>query len=142
MTDNKVYVDSSGNETVQVNRADGLGVSEIKKWGIKQMIISTEKNPVVSTRADKLGIPCLQGIGSKKDALMDYCGIKNIDLNCVAYVGNDINDKEALEITGVKICPADAHTSIKAIADYILKTKGGNGVIRELFDLISRKKGE
>ena len=71
MTDNKVYVDSSGNETVQVNRADGLGVSEIKKWGIKQMIISTEKNPVVSTRADKLGIPCLQGIGSKKDALMD-----------------------------------------------------------------------
>ena len=142
MTDNKVYIDSSGNETVQVNRADGLGVSEIKKLGIKQMIISTEKNPVVSTRADKLGIPCLQGIGSKKDALMDYCGIKNIDLNCVAYVGNDINDKDAMEISGIKFCPADAHDSIKVISDHVLKTRGGHGVVRELYDLIIRKKGE
>ena len=29
MTDNKVYVDQNGNETVQVNRADGLGISEL-----------------------------------------------------------------------------------------------------------------
>ena len=142
MTDNKVYVDSSGNETVQVNRADGLGVSEIKKWGIKQMIISTEKNPVVSTRADKLGIPCLQGIDSKKDVLIDYCNINNIDLCRVAYLGNDINDKEALEIVGLKLCPADAHDSIKAISNYVLETKGGDGVIREFLDLIIYKKGQ
>ena len=43
MTDNRVYVDQKGNEMVQVNRADGLGVSEIKKLGIKQMIISMRK---------------------------------------------------------------------------------------------------
>ncbi|SVE14252.1 uncharacterized protein METZ01_LOCUS467106, partial [marine metagenome] len=48
MTNNKVYVDQNGNEMVQVSRADGLGVSEIKKVGIKQLMISTEKNPVVS----------------------------------------------------------------------------------------------
>ena len=55
MTNNKVYVDQNGNETVQVNRADGLGISEIKKMGIEQIIISTETNPVVSARANKLG---------------------------------------------------------------------------------------
>ena len=54
MTDNKVYVDQNGTEMVQVNRADGLGVSEIKKMRIKQIIISTETNPVVSARANKL----------------------------------------------------------------------------------------
>ena len=48
MTDNKVYVDQDGREMVQVNRSDGLGVSEIKKLGIEQIIISTEKNSVVS----------------------------------------------------------------------------------------------
>ncbi len=53
MTNNKVYVDQNGNETVQVNRADGLGISEIKKLGIEQIIISTETNPVVSARAKK-----------------------------------------------------------------------------------------
>ena len=70
MTDNKVYVDQNGNETVKVSRADGLGVSEIKKMGIEQIIISTETNLVVSARAKKLGINCLQGIENKKGNFM------------------------------------------------------------------------
>ena len=45
MTDNKVYIDQNGNEMVQVSRADGLGVSEIIKLGIQQIIMSTEVNP-------------------------------------------------------------------------------------------------
>ena len=142
MTDNKLYVDQNGNEMVQVTRADGLGVAEIKKLGIKQIIISTEKNPVVSARADKLDISCLQGIENKKTALMDYCKKNNIDLRNVAYVGNDINDEEAMEIVGTALCPADAHESIKEISDKIMKTKGGDGVIRELLDFIINKRGE
>ena len=56
MTDNKVYVDQDGKEMVQVNRADGLGISMIKKLGIVQIILSTEANPVVSSWASKLDI--------------------------------------------------------------------------------------
>ena len=121
---------------VQVNRADGLGISEIKKMGIKQIIISTEKNPVVSTRAKKLGIPCLQGIDNKKKALIDYCKKNNIDLKNVAFLGNDINDKEVMEIAGSTFCPADSHENIKGISDIILSKNGGNGVIRELLDYL------
>ena len=141
MTDNKVYVDQNGKEMVQVNRGDGLGVSEIKKLGIQQIIISTEKNTVVSSRATKLGIPCLQGIENKKTVLMDYCEKNNITLNKVAYVGNDINDMEVMKIVDTRFCPPDAHCSIIAISDYVLKTKGGDGIIRELLDLIIQKKG-
>ena len=139
MTDNKIYVDQDGREMVQVNRSDGLAVSEIKKLGIEQIIISTEVNPVVSARANKIGIPCLQGINNKKDTLIDYCQKYNIDLKNVTYVGNDINDIDAIKIVGYSFCPADAHGSIKKISNLILNTKGGNGVIRELFDLL---KGE
>ena len=142
MTDNKVFIDQNGNEMVQVNRADGLGIAEIKKLGIKQIIISTEKNPVVSARALKLGIPCLQGIENKSLALIDYCKNNNIDLENVAYVGNDINDKNVMEIVGIKFCPSDAHESILNISDHILNAKGGGGVIRELLDLIINQKGE
>ena len=142
MTDNKVYVDQNGREMVQVNRADGLGVSEIKKLGIEQIIISTEKNSVVSARASKLSIPCLQGIENKKDVLINYCKKNDINLKNIAYVGNDINDKEAMEIVGYSFCPVDAHGSIKEISNHILDTKGGNGVIRELLDFINNKKGE
>ena len=136
MTNNKVYLLQNGNEIVQVNRADGLGVSEIKKLGIQQIIISTEKNPVVSKRANKLGIPYLQGINDKKVALSDYCDKNVIDLINVAYIGNDINDLEVMRLVGITFCPADSHKDIKEISDHILKTKGGNGVIRELLDFL------
>ena len=141
MTNNKVYIDQNGNEMVQINRADGLGIAEIKKLGIKQIIVSTEQNPVVSARAIKINIPCLQGIEDKKETIMDYCLKNNIDLNNVAYIGNDINDKDAMEISGLTFCPSDGHESIKEISDHILKTKGGNGVIRELLDLLMQQKG-
>ena len=136
MTDNKLYIDQDGKEMVQVNRADGFGISEIKKLGIQQMIISTEKNTVVSARARKLDIPCLQGIDNKKETLMDYCRKNNFDLKQVAYVGNDINDKDAMAIAGLSFCPADAHETIKEISDHVFKRNGGDGVIRELLDLI------
>jgi len=136
MTDNKVYIDQNGNEMVQVSRADGLGVSEIIKLGIQQIIMSTEVNPVVTQRAIKLKIPCLQGLENKKDALLDYSRKNDIDLKNVAYVGNDINDKGAMAIAGFSFCPNDSHESIKEIADHILPRNGGDGVIRELLDLI------
>ena len=136
MTSNKVYIDQNGNEMVQVNRADGLGVAEIKKMEIEQIIMSTETNPVVSARAIKLDIPCLQGLDNKKDALLDYSKKNDIDLKNVAYVGNDINDKDAMQAVAFTFCPADAHDSIKRISDHVFKRNGGDGVIRELLDLI------
>ena len=142
MTDNKVYVDQNGNEMVQVSRADGLGVSEIKKLDIKQVIISTEKNPVVLMRAKKLGINCFHGIDNKKVQVISYCEKNNIDLDDVVYIGNDINDKEAMGIVGKIFCPSDAHPEIKKISNHILKTVGGSGVIREFFEIINSNKGD
>ena len=138
MTDNKVYVDQNGNEMVQVSRADGLGIAEIRKLGIQQMILSTETNPVVSARAEKLGLFCLQGIDNKAQALTDYCKNHQLELRDVAYVGNDINDLEVMKLVGTTFCPADAHTSIKEISQYILESKGGDGVAREIFDKLTQ----
>lgn len=138
MTDNKVYINQNGDEMVQVNRSDGLAVGEIKKMGIDQIIISTEINTVVQSRANKLGIKCFNAIDDKKSVLIKYCQKNNINLNDVAFVGNDINDENAMIIAGIKICPADAHDKIIIISDIVLKSKGGDGVIRELMDLISK----
>ena len=82
MTDNKVYVDQYGNESVCVNRADGLGVSEIKKLGIDQCIISSETNSVVKKRAEKLKIPCINRVDNKARGLESYCRKNGIGL-CV-----------------------------------------------------------
>lgn len=136
MTDNKVYIDENGKEMVLVNRSDGLAINEIKQLGIKQIIISSEKNPVVGKRAKKIGIPYYQGKNNKKNTLISFCIENQYDLNKVAFVGNDINDLDVMKLVGSRICPSDAHKNILMIADVILERKGGEGVIRELFDLI------
>jgi len=136
MTDNIAYIDENGREMVKINRSDGLGVSEIKQLGLKQIIISTEKNPVVGQRSKKLGLTCLQGISDKTYALKRCCQKNNISLDEVAYVGNDINDLEAMKLASITFCPADAHKSIKKISDHVLKSKGGQGVVREIFDYL------
>jgi 3-deoxy-D-manno-octulosonate 8-phosphate phosphatase (KDO 8-P phosphatase) len=136
MTNNKVFVDQYGNEMVEVSRADGLGIGEIRKLGIQQIILSTETNTVVSARAKKLNLFCLQGVDNKAQALTEYCNEHQISLSHVAYVGNDINDLEVMKLVGVTFCPADAHVSIKKISQYILESKGGEGVSREILDLL------
>ena len=141
MTDNKVYIDQNGNEIVRVNRADGLGVSEIKKIGIDQIIISTEKNPVVKKRAQKLQIPCINEADDKAEELKRYCSDNGIELADVIYVGNDINDIDAMNLVGWPMCPADSHDSVKDISKFVFTCKGGEGIVRELIDLINRKGG-
>ena len=142
MTNNKVYIDSTGNEIVQVNRSDGLGVAEIKKLGYEQLIISSEKNSVVSARAEKLNIPYVQGVSNKKRELITHCKINKLMLKNVAFIGNDLNDYEAMIISGYSFCPADAHVDIIRISKHKLTSKGGQGVVRELLDLIKNSLGE
>ena len=134
MTDNRVMVSEDGMESVIVSRADGLGVNIIKEMEIPQMILSTETNSVVSLRAKKLGIPVLQGVDDKKTVLLNYCKSNNINPKGVLYVGNDINDKDVMETVGYSVATADAHHSIKSLAQMVLDTKGGQGVVRELAD--------
>ena len=140
MTNNKVYIDEKGKETVEVNRSDGLAISEIKKLKIKQIILSTEKNPVVKKRAEKLQIPYIQSVDDKKSVLLNYLNSKKIKLDEIGYVGNDINDLEVMKLVGFKFCPKDSHFSIREISDYIMEANGGDGVIRELLDFLNKKK--
>ena len=134
LTDNTVYTDLSGNEIVQCCRADGLAFDVLKQLDYQLYILSTEKNPVVTERANKLGIPVFQGSINKTHVLTTMQVEDKIDLNNTMYVGNDLNDFRAMLLCKVKCCPADSHPKIKEIADIVLKTRGGRGVVREIVE--------
>lgn len=137
MTNNKVHVDENGVESVEVSRADGYGVSQIKKLGIEQGIISTEPNPVVKRRAEKLKIPVVHDVQDKGMIFRNYVQNLGLSMNEVMYIGNDLNDYDAIIQAGLKGAPEDAEQEILAIADWISSRKGGDGVIRELYRLLS-----
>ncbi len=134
MTDNRVVVDENGMEGVFVNRSDGLAISLIRKMGIGQAIVSTEKNPVVKRRAEKLNLEVIYGVCDKGEAVKQYCEIHGFDLANTMFIGNDLNDIPAMLRVGVKGCPWDAYPEIRQMADWISLKKGGYGVIRDLYD--------
>ncbi len=136
MTDNCVWLSENGIETVRVHRGDGMAVQMIKKMRIPQIIISTETNPVVSLRGDKLGIPVIQEVDDKLKTLKQYCKKNGIALKQVLYIGNDINDLDCMNAVGWSVAPADSHPCICQIAKRVLRARGGQGVVRELADLL------
>ena len=136
MTDNRVLVTQEGGEAVYCNRSDGLGASMLKGMGLSQMILSTESNVVVKTRASKLNLPVMHGVKDKNKILQSYCKENSICLDKVLYVGNDINDLEVMKLVGYPVCPADANLAIRKISKIKLKSRGGEGVLRELAELI------
>ena len=136
MTDNRVIVFEDGTEAVVVSRADGLGVALLRSLNIPQLILSTERNPVVRARAAKLGLEVIASCKDKKHTLMKFCEQSDYDLQKVVYVGNDLNDLEVMKIVGFPIAPADAHPDIRSISKLVMNAKGGKGVVRELSDTI------
>jgi 3-deoxy-D-manno-octulosonate 8-phosphate phosphatase (KDO 8-P phosphatase) len=137
MTDNKAILSEEGIESVKVNRGDGLAVRLIKdELNIKQLLLSTEKNPIVKHRAAKLGIEVLHDIKEKSEALINYCKKHAIDITKALYIGNDINDYDAMKLCGLKMCPADSEPEIIEIADLVINKNGGEGVVRELYRLL------
>lgn len=137
MTDNRVIVLQDGTEGVIANRADGLGVDFFRSADVPQLILSTETNPVVKARAAKLKLEVIASCSDKRAALRMYCKENGYELQRVLYVGNDINDVEVMKIVGFPVAPADAHAEVRAIAKLVTDAKGGEGVVKELADLMT-----
>jgi len=135
-TDDKVYVFQDGGEAVRCDRFDGMGIGLLKKTGLPIWVLSSEPNPVVQARADKLGIPCLHGLQDKGLALRQLLHEHGIDPAQVVYVGNDVNDLPCMAQVGCAVAVADAHPAVLAQADLVLEHRGGDGAIREICELI------
>ncbi|MFD7944636.1 KdsC family phosphatase, partial [Streptomyces sp. NPDC059744] len=131
-TDDRVLIDADGREIVAVHRGDGLGIAALRKSGLDLLILSTEQNPVVAARANKLRIPVLHGIDRKDLALKQWCDEQGIAPERVLYVGNDVNDLPCFALAGWPVAVASAHDSVRAAARAVTTTPGGFGAIREI----------
>jgi len=138
ITDNKVWTDQDGNETIAAYRSDSIRIHELREKGTDVMILSSEPNPVVQARAKKMGVESIQGVGlqDKGRVMREVLAQKNIPAENVVYIGNDFNDLPCFEVAGWSVAVADAYPEVIRAADHVLETAGGHGALRELCDLI------
>jgi N-acylneuraminate cytidylyltransferase len=136
MTDNRVWVDGQGRESVAAHRGDGWGLARLREAGVEVIVLSTETDPVVAARCGKLGLPVLQGLADKGAALQDLLRDREMEPGRVVYLGNDVNDLPCFPLVGCAVVVADAHPAATAQADLVLGRAGGQGAVRELCDLL------
>jgi N-acylneuraminate cytidylyltransferase len=135
-TDDTAIIDANGGERVRVSREDGMGVALLRRTGMPILILSTEVNPVVRARAEKLQVPVRHGVADKAAALREWAAEVGVDLDDIAYLGNDVNDLPAMQIVGWPVAVANAHPRVLQQARVILRRRGGEGAVRELVERV------
>ncbi len=138
LTDNRVWVDREGRESVAAFRSDSIRVKELRATGIEIMVLSSEVDPVVRARAQKMGVEAIHGVEvhDKGRVMREVLERKNIRRENVIYIGNDLNDLPCFEIAGWSVAVADAYPEVLRAADFVLSKAGGHGALRELIDLL------
>ena len=137
LTDAGMYYAESGNEWKKFNTRDGMGIKLLQRAGIITAIVTQERTKLVARRAEKLTIPELhQGVMDKLTVIREMAARHGFSLKQVAYIGDDVNDLEALKAVGFSASPADGLPPIVAAVDYVCQKKGGEGAVREIIEMI------
>lgn len=136
MTDGGMYYSESGEEIKRFDTKDGRGIIELQKSGVQVGLISSGfKTAIIDGRAKTLGIQHVYvGMDEKLTILKQWCEALGLNLNQVAYIGDDVNDRNIINAVGFSGCPADAMNTIKTIVDVVLTRNGGDGCIREFIE--------
>lgn len=136
LTDNRVWVDQNGKESIAAYRSDSDGIKKLASAGINTIVLSSEINKVVAARCKKMGIPAIYGVKEKAAVLQKYLQDEGIDGSQTVYLGNDINDIPCFPLVGCAVVVADALPEALLAADIVLERRGGYGAVRELCELI------
>jgi len=142
LTDGGLYYSDSGEQTKKFNVWDGLGLVLLKRAGLVTAVITMDQTPLVNVRAAKLGISEIhQGVRDKLAVLNELSSKYGIQLEEIAYVGDDVPDLPALQAVGFSAAPANAREPVRKKVRYVCKAKGGEGAVREVADLILAAQG-
>src|SRR5262249_39906041 len=137
LTDAGMYYGPDGEVLKKFNTRDGMGLARVREAGVAVAIISGEDSAIVHARAAKLKIDdVFAGATNKRLAIDELCLRHDLQLDEVAFIGDDLNDLPALECVGFACAVADAAEPVKAVAHYVTSRRGGDGAVRELCELL------
>ena len=145
LTDGRLTWSADGEESKSFSFADIMGISLLRRLGIKMALISGEPSPLVDRYAEKMVIPFVaKGTRDKAGALRDFAAKMGVAMEETCFFGDDVNDLGAMEIAGLCACPADAAAEVIAyVAErgYVAPLPGGCGAVRSFADAVLAARG-
>jgi 3-deoxy-D-manno-octulosonate 8-phosphate phosphatase (KDO 8-P phosphatase) len=142
LTDGKIYLDGAGNEIKAFSAHDGSALKLLQQAGIRIAFITGRESPAVERRARELGIDEVhQGVGNKIAVLTDLLEKYNLNLDQVAFIGDDFNDLPIMRQVGYSFGVANARETVKEFAHFTTAAEGGNGAVSEAVVKILKAQG-
>lgn len=137
LTDGGLLYGEQGEQLKRFNVKDGVALKLLPKWGVEVAVITAKDSPALRKRMSDLAVKHFYpGCHNKKDAFMDLLARLTIDAENTAYIGDDVIDLQVMPHVALAMCPADAHILVKRHSHQTLMAKAGEGVAREVCDLI------
>ena len=140
LTDGGMYYSEEGEALKKFNTNDGMGLKLIQGKNLYVSIVTGENTKFAIERAKKLNIDCYAGIHNKLEKIKEIAKNKNIKLSEIIYIGDDLNDLDVIKNVGYSACPNNAQIEIKKHVNYISRTTGGNGAVREIINFLIEEK--
>lgn len=143
MTDGSVYYDENGNELKKFNTKDAAGFFSIHAVGMKIIVLTGRECHATERRMKEMQVDYLfQNVKNKKKFLQSFMQKEKIEKEEIAYIGDDLNDLNAMSLAGLVACPADACSEVISIANYVSEVKGGYGAVRDIVNYVLKLRGE
>jgi len=145
LTDGKVIVLDSGEEVKSWNVKDRLGLALLrdKKIPLAVAWITGRKSSAVLRAAADLGVQhVVQKCSDKRRALEKILSAHRWSMSEAAFIGDDLIDLPVLTRVGLACCPQDAIDEVRKKAHYISSLRGGEGVVRDVMELILKAQGK
>lgn len=138
LTDTGTYYSAKGEEMKRFSIRDGMGTERLRRYcNIETGIVTGEDSQIVQHRADKLKITEVHlGIKDKVSCVKEITERLKLELDEIAFIGDDTNDINVMKIVGLTACPSDATRFAKELSDVIVESKGGNGAFRDFAEMI------
>lgn len=137
LTDGKVYMGNEGELVKAFNIKDGYGIRQFIEQGGTIAIITGRISKIVQNRALELGIhEIFQNISDKAKVIEQLADKYNTPTSSIAYIGDDLNDLNAIKCVGISFMPHDGYEGLKKHVTKVLDHNGGEGAVREAIDLL------
>ena len=141
LTDGRIIYDNSGVETKCFHVHDGLAIKLWMNSGFHFGILTSRTSNIVASRSKELGIEHVaQGKETKLGAANEMIDSFGCNPDQVCYIGDDLPDLPVMNRVGLAVAPGDATNDARDVANWVLRSGGGQGAMRELVERLLRAK--
>ncbi|MDD4723097.1 MAG: HAD hydrolase family protein, partial [Acidaminococcaceae bacterium] len=125
LTDGGIFIGNQGELCKRFDVQDGLGITLALRNDLTIALISGRHSEILLRRAKELGITLVsESVMDKRVVLEQLAHENDLQLEQIAFMGDDLNDLPAMGIAGLALAPSNAAIDVKKCAHYITQAQG------------------